>query len=97
MEKIKEKTVKAVEKTHEFYCDDCGEYLDKVIERGDGINLERAKEINGYYGADWTGKYMGMCYIGCLCEKCTIKKEKKIAEKLREFGYWPISYDRGVD
>ena len=44
MEKIKEEIVQRTSRTHEFYCDNCGEFLGSTIEYDDGY----APEINNY-------------------------------------------------
>lgn len=82
MEKQKVNKIEKDEITHEFYCDDCGKYIDQSIEWEDGYY-----ESYGDYEQQMFFKGSWWRLEKCLCDDCKNKYDEKITTMLKEIGF----------
>lgn len=68
--------------THEFYCDECNEYLGASVEYDDGYYDSIGRFETSYYiGGEW------FKLKKCLCDKCANELVNKIRENLFVLGF----------
>ena len=82
MEKTIESTRSRKEVVHEFYCDDCGEYLGKSEEYDDDGWYHVPNEVEVRFYLD---KWYNLKKV--LCDKCKAKLFDKIDKSLKELGF----------
>ena len=83
MEKIKRVPVKDTKVFHEFYCDNCNEFLMKSYELDDGY-YEHPKS---YILRCYSDNIGWLILTGNYCEKCMKEKEEKVINFLKENGF----------
>ena len=83
MEKEIKEAVRRIETTHEFYCDECGEYLGRSEEYEDGYYYKIGEYQWKYYD-----KNCGWLYKkGNYCPKCQERVAEQIASALKKMGF----------
>ena len=82
MEKINSKIVEMPQIIHEFYCDDCGEYIGSSDEYDDGYYYEPSVyELKYFLNGSWYKLKK------CLCEDCVKKKNNTIKQMFLDNGF----------
>lgn len=81
MEKTIKEVVEAIEIKHEFYCDECNQYLGTSYECDDGWynrvgDFELKLCVNGWLHVN-----------KCLCAKCKYEFTEKIRKTLFDIGF----------
>ena len=82
MEKTIKEIVKVEDVRHEFYCDECNEYLGVSYEFDDGWYKELGDFKMNYYVDD--------CWFSlrkCLCDKCRREFVNKFRKILFDIGF----------
>ena len=79
MEKITE--IQITRKEHEFYCDNCNEFLGKSTELDDGYYTQYGEFELKVYTNKWH------YYKKCLCKNCQKLTTKKFENMLSQFGF----------
>jgi hypothetical protein len=84
MEKVETKTRQIEDRTHHFYCDDCGAHIGSSQEYDDGWYQELGQfEIKILMPRGWYKLEK------CLCEDCKKKFSNKVHAKLELVGFKP--------
>ena len=73
--------------THEFYCDECGNFLGTTFEYDDGYFKELGEVELEFYLDD---RYQ---LRKTLCPKCKMRLYNKIGSMLNEFGFKQESWE----
>lgn len=81
MEKIRKITKKVEENIHEFYCDNCKEYLGSSYEYDDGWYPLIGKFELKLHVDDW------YCIKKCLCDDCAKKFMEEMKLTLANMGF----------
>lgn len=84
MEKVENKTRQIEDRTHHFYCDDCGAYIGSSHEYDDGWYQELGEfELHWFTPNGW---YKLENY---LCNDCRDKLLTKVCAELEAAGFEP--------
>lgn len=86
MEKVEERQINL--KFHQFYCDECGKFLEENYENQEGLyrTPDKFDLIHLNYGGLF-GKSQNYEYKGTFCKDCRAKKYKWIGEQLVKLGF----------
>ena len=84
MEKIETKTKQIEDRTHYFYCDDCGRYIGYSNEHEDGYYQELGElDLNWFTPNGW------YTFEKCLCASCRDKFLANLYKILEDTGFKP--------
>ena len=88
MEKEVKESVRRIETTHEFYCDECGKYLGRSEEYEDGYYYKIGEYKWAYHEREcgWLHKK------GNYCKECKEKISEQITRALKNLGFREGNY-----
>lgn len=82
MDKVERYAVEVIKRKHEFYCDNCGEFLGESEEYEDGYYEQKGEYHEEFYICETFFSIKKH-----VCDKCKRKFEKEIADCLADLGF----------
>lgn len=70
------------ENKHQFFCDECGQFIGESYEYDDGYYQEF-----GNYTPDVEINHVGYSLGKLLCDKCEEKAERELLQAIKQLGY----------